>query len=159
MITHFNYSIPFLTKIRSYCMKFSYSSYFINQTLKPSTTDFYYTVALDNLELFHFFPEDTCHFIFKNYILFDSLKDSIYATLVTSILENKIISQDIFHQCLRCHNYLKYTCDCNEHTNNQCAYSYKLINESHGTENYLLSFIHFKNFSIDKLMKSVRDKI
>ena len=155
MNPNYEYSTPFLNKIRSYCMTYSYSSYFINQSLNPSTTDFYYTVAPDNLELFYLFPEDTCHLIFKDYLSFDALKDSIYATLVTLILENKIISRDIFHQCLRCNNYLKYTCGSSEQTNNQCAYSYKLINESHGTENYLLSFIPFKNLNVYDLLDNL----
>jgi hypothetical protein len=154
------YSTPFLNKIRSYCVKSSYSSSYANTqfiSLVPSITDFYYTITSDNLELFSLFPKDICHLIFKDYIPFSLPKDSIYATLVTSILENKITPLDIFHQCLRCHNYPKFTCS---QTSTHCCYSYKLINNTFPTiEHYMLSFISLKNFSVNDLMNVfVQDK-
>jgi hypothetical protein len=156
------YSTPFLNKIRSYCVKSSYtysSSYVNNQfiSLVPSITDFYYTITSDNLELFSLFPKDICHLIFKDYIPFSLPKDSIYATLVTAILENKIIPLDIFHQCLRCHNYPKFTCS---QTSTHCCYSYSLTHKTSVPEHYRLSFISFKNFSLNDLMNVfVKDKI
>jgi hypothetical protein len=154
---NFNYSIPFLSKIRSYCIKMNKHDYLIPP---PARTDFYYTITLDNFELFHLFPEDICQLLFKNYIQFPSIKDSIYSTLITAILENKIISHDIFHQCLRCNSYLKYPCS---QTSTHCCYSYRLTNKTKlvaWTEHYMLSFIPFKNFNVHDLMNLfVKEKI
>lgn len=112
------YSTPFLNKIRSYCVKSSYSSSYANTqfiSLVPSITDFYYTITSDNLELFSLFPKDICHLIFKDYIPFSLPKDSIYATIVTSILENQVIPEDIFNASLRC----KQKCvDCRSYCSN-----------------------------------------
>jgi len=149
---NFNYSIPFLSKIRSYCIKMNKHDYLIPP---PARTDFYYTITLDNFELFHLFPEDTCQLLFKNYIQFPSIKDSIYATLITAILENKIISQDIFYYCLRCQNYPEYTCS---QTSTHCCYSYRLTNKTKlvaWTEHYMLSFIPFKNFNVHDLLDNL----
>ena len=159
MNPNFNYSIPFLTKIRSYCIEMNKHDYLIPPPARTdfyyTITDFYYTITLDNFELFHLFPEDTCQLLFKNYIQFPSIKDSIYSTLITAILENKIISHDIFYYCLRCQNYPEYTCS---QTSTHCCYSYRLTNKTKlvaWTEHYMLSFIPFKNFNVHDLLDNL----
>jgi len=69
-----------------------------------------------SFNLFQNFPKDMCYLLFDHYIEHDTIKDSIYASAITSILLGKTDPQNILLRCARCrsnnHNYnnFKYYC-------------------------------------------------
>ena len=60
-------------------------------------------------EAFLKYPKQICILLFNNYIEHASLQDSIFATIITSILENKTNPEDIFAKNYHCDDI---TCQC-----------------------------------------------
>ena len=138
----------------------------------------------DLLHLFVSHPEGICHSIFKNYIKADSILDSLFITIVTSILENKTDPQDIFSKCLICGNYNDLTyldhfsmkngikikdkttvvrSSCKE-SNQPCQFEYAITfpvsfsNRPPLHTAYNMSLSCFKSYSLEQFLKKVKDK-
>jgi len=47
---------------------------------------------------FRYFPQEMCNLVFNDYIQHQTTHDSIFATVITAILENQINPSDIFHK-------------------------------------------------------------
>ena len=55
-----------------------------------------------SFNLFQQFPKDMCYLLFDHYIEHDTIKDSIYASAITSILLGKTDPQNILLRCAQC---------------------------------------------------------
>jgi len=96
-----------------------------------------------SFNLFQNFPKDMCYLLFDHYIEHDTIKDSIYASAITSILLGKTDPQNILLHCARCRN--KYI------HNVYYTYRYTTISDIF----ILLACDKFKNLNVYDLLDNL----
>ena len=122
----------------------------INQRLQ-----YVYLSTHFSFNLFQNFPKDMCYLFFDHYIEHDTIKDSIYASAITSILLGKTDPQNILLHCARCRN--------NNHFKYYCQASYKYIHNVYYIHHYttisdiviLLACDKFKNLNVYDLLNNL----
>jgi hypothetical protein len=147
-------SLPICKKILNYFFDSPRSKYQTEEKIIVNTPLEF------QLDMFKQFPEDLCQLIFNDYIhLSTTPQESIYITVITSILEGKTDPNNIFTRQFRCQQDFTY---CFEPNSNSCCYSY-VVQELSPVQIFpkiYINFVNFKNFSLDDLMNVfVKDKI
>ena len=111
---------------------------------------------------FKYFTHEMCKIIFNNYIQHPTIHDSIFATVITSILENKIKPNDIFHKQCDCQEmycqfyisknnlkniYTDYSCDCKQKIPHCYTYNFRT------TIGFRMINLHlFQDYSLDMFL-------
>jgi hypothetical protein len=148
-----------------------YSSPF-KQFLKSQPRSQYQTYTKEiefKLEMFKQFPADCCQLVFNDYIhLYTTPQESVYITIITSILEGKTDPNDIFRRRLRCDYGIAVNGHCKSGTI-PCCYQYPyqeillsriLPPVNHTCQRMTINFHDFQYYNLDNLMKIlVKDKL